>query len=184
MNTESIKKVQLVLFGEYHSKHEDLQEIIIKEFKPRYLLHEALYDFRFESEEEIRKNLEFYENNKDWCEFTMDPTIGFRCYSENEHLYRWALKYGLKLIGCDLHPQKIAEFDDEILEFKTRETRMGKTIKEISDSTDKNIMAIVGDSHLRDNSQIYKYLSKETYIIRPYNTKQLSGKRFIPTQSL
>jgi len=162
--------IHVVLYGEFHSRHIELQEKLIQRLKPEYLLHEILWNFRLEEEKQIKETLEFYKRNPKLCEDSFDPIIGFRCYSENEHLYRWALKYGLKLVGCDLSFEEKQKFDyieDKNIEWKAREERMGKTIIEISRLTNEPVLAIVGDTHLRDSSEIYNHLNQEVYLIRP-----------------
>lgn len=157
------KKINLVIWGEIHYKHNDIQEELIKKIEPEYLVHECLADLRIVDEDE-NVRVKLIEKAK------VGEDFGFN----DMYMFKWGLDYKLKLVGCDLSQKEIEKVLDVRRIIKPRERRFIETINEILDSTSEIVFTIAGDEHLLNSSEIYKFLKTKAYIIRPKNS---SGTR-------
>lgn len=181
-------KIKVILFAETHGFLDELpiQDKIISEVSPKFYLYEML-----EEEELINKEKQLsFLSEKDEKDFSIISKFG-----ELKKVIRLALKYNLKLVGCDI--KNMCRKDKDFLKQKTltseeikeeeilrkRELHQKEIIEKCSIKSDKPVFVSLGAYHLRKDSPLM-LLDNFIIIVPLFDGEQIFGEEGIENKKV
>jgi hypothetical protein len=164
-------RLTIHIFGETHGFADDIfaEAAVLEKVKAEFFLFERLEEKTLISLHEQAR----FMKNKDHGQFSIIST-----YSDLKPTVELAIKYKLKLIGCDiknmgrknasfLQQSKLSAkqraFESNLL--KKRELHQAKKILEHAKKTKKPLFVILGAYHLRKNSHALQALQGQDVIL-------------------